>query len=114
MSRRHLDLGAAGEDRAAQWYIEQGYTVVARNWRCPEGELDLVLRKGSLLVFCEVKTRSSARFGQPSEAVNRDKQRRLRMLAALFLKVHRTGTTQRRFDVASVLPGRIDVITGAF
>ncbi|MDA8038225.1 MAG: YraN family protein, partial [Actinomycetota bacterium] len=56
MERRRA-LGALGEDLAAHWYAERGFRVVARNWRCREGECDLVASKGVLLVFCEVKTR---------------------------------------------------------
>ena len=65
-----------------------GYEVVARNWRCAEGELDLVVGRPGELVFCEVKTRTSDRFGVPAEAVTIAKQRRLRTLAASFLAEH--------------------------
>ena len=113
-------LGIAGEDAAAAWYEANGYEVVARNWRCREGELDLVLTRDRVLVFCEVKTRRTTAFGVPAEAVTITKQRRLRTLAMRWLDAHprpRAGTL--RFDVASVLAARggppvIDVIEGAF
>ena len=57
----HL-LGRSGEDEAAAWYAAHGYEVLARNWRCRAGELDLIVARGRLVVFCEVKSRSSARF----------------------------------------------------
>lgn len=79
-SGHRLRLGALGEQRAADWYRENGYTVVARNWRCREGELDLVVARPGELVFCEVKARSSARFGTAAEAVTARKQARLRLL----------------------------------
>ena len=111
-------LGARGEDRAAAWYRAAGYDVVARNWRCPEGELDLVVGRPGELVFCEVKTRSSDRFGAPAEAVTIAKQRRLRMLAARFLADHvlDAGTAGRtiRFDVVAVSGSAVDVIEAAF
>jgi putative endonuclease len=108
-------LGASGEQAVADWYGVRGYDVVARNWRCREGELDLVLRRGRTFVFCEVKARSSTAFGAPVEAVTRTKQVRLRHLAARWLEDEapvRPG--EIRFDVASVLAGEIEVIEGAF
>ncbi len=104
----------------AQWYVDAGYRVLDRNWRCREGELDVVVARGSVLVFCEVKTRRSTAFGVPAEAVTVTKQRRLRTLAMRWLDDH-PGARARtlRFDVASVLAPRgeapvLDVIEGAF
>jgi putative endonuclease len=112
-------LGAIGEERAAAWYLARGYTVVARNWRCRDGELDLVVRGGDTLVFCEVKTRASTRFGAPFEAVTAGKQRRLRNLALRWLAEHGTHRRTLRFDVASVTRTAtdelaIEVLEGAF
>jgi putative endonuclease len=111
-------MGARGEDRAADWYRAVGYDVVARNWRCPEGELDLVVTRPGEIVFCEVKTRTSARFGAPAAAVTAGKQRRLRALAARFLAEHAraSGSAGRsvRFDVAAVTPSGVEVIEAAF
>jgi putative endonuclease len=95
-------LGNAGEDAVAAWYEAAGYRVVDRNWRCREGELDVVAARGDTLVFCEVKTRASTRFGAPVEAVTAAKQRRLRMLAARWLADHDLRRRTLRFDVASV------------
>lgn len=107
-------LGAAGEDLAAAWYEERGYRVVARNWRCRQGELDLVVRSPGVVVFCEVKARSSLDYGSPFEAVTPAKQRRLRTLAASWLTSTGGGAPEIRFDVAGVLGGRVEVIEGAF
>lgn len=111
-------LGARGEDRAADWYRAAGYEVVARNWRCAEGELDLVVAQPGQLVFCEVKTRTSDRFGVPAEAVTSAKQRRLRTLAARFLAEHPQGVGSAarsiRFDVVAVTGSTVDVIEAAF
>jgi putative endonuclease len=107
-------LGAHGETVAAAWYADNGYEVVARNWRCRDGELDLVVRRGRVFVFCEVKTRSSDFFGAPAEAVNRTKQARIRRLAARWLSESPIVAREIRFDVASVLDGSIEVMEGAF
>lgn len=96
-------LGAAGEAVVAAVYEQTGWRVVARNWRSREGEIDLIVRRGGTVAFCEVKTRSNDRYGSPAEAVGPVKQRRLRRLAAVWLTEHgRAG--QVRFDVAAVRP----------
>jgi putative endonuclease len=97
-------LGSIGEDAAAAWYVAHGYEIVDRNWRVREGEIDLVVRSGRTIVFCEVKTRSSDRFGTPQESVTVSKQRRLRTLAARWLAEHPALRGEVRFDVASVTP----------
>jgi putative endonuclease len=105
----------SGEDLAAEWYRAHGYDVLARNWRCREGELDVVAGQGRLLVFCEVKTRTTDAFGVPAEAVTPTKQARIRRLAARWISEEaprRPG--QLRFDVASVLGGRLEILEGAF
>ena len=75
-------LGAYGEALAAGFLTRQGMVLLDSNWRCPQGEIDLVLRDGRTLVVCEVKTRSSNDFGTPHEAIDRRKVDRLRRLAA--------------------------------
>lgn len=107
-------LGAAGEARAAAWYRARGYQIVARNWRCREGELDLVVARRGVLVVVEVKTRRTDRFGSPAAAVTPAKQRRLRVLALRFLDD--TGARPRsiRFDVVAILDGHLQVLEGAF
>ncbi len=111
-------LGARGEQLTADWYVVRGYEVLARNWRCREGEIDLVLARDGELVICEVKTRSSSRFGVPAEAVTFAKQRRLRLLATRFLADQPTSVSAARrgirFDVASVMSGKVEVIEAAF
>ncbi|MEX0663862.1 MAG: YraN family protein [Acidimicrobiia bacterium] len=112
-------LGASGEDLAARWYAKRGYLLLDRNWRCREGELDLVLSAKRTVVFCEVKTRRSDAFGAPFEAVTPTKQRRLRGLAARWLDEHPQRGVDLRFDVASVYAPRgeaprVEVIEAAF
>ena len=100
------EVGRFGEQLAVDHLKAAGLTIVERNWRCADGELDVVAIDGSAIVFVEVKTRSSTAFGLPSEAVTRDKLARLRRLAARWLiEHHDVGRRYRdvRFDVVSVL-----------
>jgi putative endonuclease len=108
--------GRRGEDRAAAWYEAQGYEVLVRNWRCREGEIDLVCRAPGVLVIAEVKARSSLAYGHPAEAVTPAKQRRLRVLARRYLAEVQLAPRPSaiRFDVVAVLPGSIEVIEAAF
>ena len=118
-ANRRRALGRYGEELAARWYERHGYEVVARNWSCRVGELDIVARRGDEYVFCEVKTRSTATFGLPAESVSCAKRARLRRLAAIWLSKELTGPSpgqrrRARFDVACVLAGRLEVIEEAF
>lgn len=107
-------LGADGEAAVARWYRRRGYRVVERNWRCRNGEIDLIVRRDDTIVFCEVKTRSSTRYGHPAEAVTASKQRRIRQLALLWARSRGEAAAPMRFDVAVVVAGRVEVIRGAF
>ena len=112
--RSNQQIGAAGEDQAAAWYLRRGFKIVARNWRCREGELDLVLAKRRLLVVCEVKARSSLAFGAPIEAITPAKAKRLRVLATRFVEETGVRPAEIRFDVACVLAGELDAVEDAF
>jgi putative endonuclease len=94
-------LGRAGEDATVAAYEARGFHLVARNWRCSLGELDLVVHRRGLLVFCEVKTRAGSSFGGGFDAVTHDKRRKLRRLAEAFLLAERPPHSDVRFDVAS-------------
>lgn len=99
-------LGAYGESLAARHLAERGLVVLERNWRCPAGEIDLVLRDGQTLVVCEVKTRSGLAFGSPHEAVTPAKVDRLRRLAALWLVERGLPVRDVRIDLVAVLRPR--------
>lgn len=114
MSTGSRALGAAGEELAADHYRRLGYEVLDRNWRCADGELDLVCRRWPVVVVCEVKTRRSRRFGPPEEAVTRAKQRRIRRLAARWLAEHPVAHRVVRFDVAAVEGGEVRLVEAAF
>ena len=101
-------LGRYGEDLAAEHLTGLGLEVLDRNWRCPQGELDLVARDpDGTIVFVEVKTRSGAGFGAPSEAVGRRKAAKVRQVACCWLQQSRPpGGGDLRFDVVSVVRRR--------
>jgi putative endonuclease len=106
MTTQRQAVGAYGERVAARHLREQGLVVLDRNWRCADGELDLVLRDGDDIVFCEVKTRRGDAFGPPAAAVTAGKVRRLRRLARLWLEQAGVRPHELRFDVVEVLPQR--------
>jgi putative endonuclease len=95
-------LGSYGERVAVRALTDAGLLVLDRNWRCREGELDVVARDGDVLVFCEVKTRTGTGFGHPAEAVTAVKRRRLRQLACAWLAAHDQHAPDLRFDVVAV------------
>lgn len=132
-------LGRYGEEVAAAHLIAAGLSIVARNWRCREGEVDIVAVDGDVLVMCEVKTRRGVGFGTPLDAVTPAKAARLRRLALRWLADQRAGAsalgadaganapsaddfaryTEVRFDVVSVLrplsgPMSVEHLRGAF
>ena len=116
---RAHELGRQGECLAARYLESQGLVVLSRNWRCREGELDLVATDGEQLVVCEVKTRAGVDFGLPAEAVDEVKARRVRRLANRWLSTYRVGWCELRCDILEVLwkPGEkphIRHLKGAF
>lgn len=106
-------VGQHGEDAVASWYRRAGYEILARNWRCFEGELDIVARKGRTTVVCEVKSRSSGRFMDPALAVGPSKQAKVRTAAFRWLDENRSSG-RVRFDVALVIGGRVQILEAAF
>ncbi len=101
-------LGRWGEDLAAQHLQALGWLLLARNWRCPHGELDLVAQEADgTIVFVEVKTRSGRGFGEPAEAVGPRKAAKVRQLALLWLSASRPpGGGELRFDVVAIVRQR--------
>ena len=96
-------LGVRGEVAAADLVADDGFAIVARNWRCRAGEIDIIARKGTLVIFCEVKTRSGDGWGTPASAVTATKVRRMRNLARHWLLESGIHADVIRFDVISVL-----------
>ena len=100
---RRQALGAYGESLAARHLVAQGMIVLDRNWRCEEGELDLVLRDGTALVGCEVKTRTSLSHGTPHEAVTDVRLERLQRLVQRWARDHGVQPPEARVDLVAVL-----------
>jgi putative endonuclease len=98
-----IGLGRKAEEAAAGYIQQQGYRLKERNYRCSLGEIDLIAEDGDCLVFIEVRSRKSAVFGLPQETVNWVKQRKLRKLAAYYLKRQNKLERKCRFDVVGIL-----------
>ena len=99
-------VGSYGEDVAARFLVEAGLTVLARNWRCELGEIDVVARDGSTLVIVEVKTRSSVSHGTPFEAITERKLHRLERLGIAWMRARGVRPRGMRVDIVSVLRPR--------
>ena len=107
--------GAQREAMAADWLEARGYTILERNYRCRQGEIDLIGRDGRYLVFIEVKYRRDGRLGDPLEAVNARKQARILYTARNYLREKRYSlSTPCRFDVVAVRGNEISVLKDAF
>lgn len=102
----HLALGRYGEELATRYLRDRGMQVIERNWRCADGEIDIVALDGDCLVVCEVKTRRGTGAGDPLEAVTWEKASRLRRLAAAYLRARPGPVGQVRIDVIGVLAER--------
>jgi putative endonuclease len=110
-------LGAYGEDVAVRHLTAAGMVLLDRNWRCPEGEIDLVLRDGEVLVVCEVKTRTSDVCGTPHESITAAKLDRLQRLGQAWIRAHEVVVEDTRVDLVAVLrprrgPAQLDHVRG--
>lgn len=107
--------GTVYEELAADYLKEQGCHILQKNYRCKQGEIDLVVRDGVYLVFVEVKYRKGIHAGHPAEAVDWRKQQRISKAAGYYCYAHRIPDTQPcRFDVICILRDRIEHIKNAF
>lgn len=106
MGQHNVAVGRWGEEVARRHLERAGLVVLDRNWRCEVGEIDLVLRDGSTLVVCEVKTRTSELHGTPHEAVTEQKAARLRVLGQRWSSEHLNGSPEVRIDLVAVLRPR--------
>lgn len=113
MNRRQT--GAAYEEQAAKWLEERGYRILKRNYRCRQGEIDLIAEDGPYLVFVEVKYRKDRQAGHPAESVDLRKQKRITRTAMYYCYEHRVPETRAcRFDVVSILQDKIEHMINAF
>jgi putative endonuclease len=118
VSKQNLYLGKSGEELAVDLLKQNGYKIIAKNYRTKLGEIDIVANEKDTVCFIEVKTRRSDRFGSPQEAVLSSKQRQISKAALNFLKDNNLLDRNARFDVVSVvLTGdkpKLDLIKNAF
>jgi putative endonuclease len=102
---RNLPLGQRGEAIAARFLTRRGFRILARNYRNPQGEIDLIALQRQTVVFVEVRTRSATALGAPVETISAEKQRRLTRAALAFLKSHKLLEHSARFDVITIVWG---------
>lgn len=102
MTFARLSVGKKGEELAVDYLVKAGYRIVARNYRCVFGEIDIVAEDGNTLVFVEVKSRRSASYGEPQLAVDYRKQRKISTVALNYIKEKQEHGRSARFDVVSV------------
>ncbi|RFA22029.1 YraN family protein [Subtercola boreus] len=113
------ELGRRGETLAADYLVEHGYTILERNWRCRQGEIDVIAEHEGVTVFVEVKTRSGLRYGHPFEAITIAKLARLRRLASAWCDKAESKRRRIRIDAIGVVaaprqPVLIEHLTGIF
>lgn len=118
MSKKHLFLGCSGEEIAADFLKDNGYKVLERNYKSKLGEIDIIAQEKDAICFIEVKTRSSDKFGAPSEAITSSKQKQISRAALVYLKEKGLFDRRARFDVISIIDAgdcpKIDLIKNAF
>lgn len=108
-------LGSSYEQRAAEYLLQQGYTILERNFRCRLGEIDLIGRDGAYLCFIEVKFRSDTGKGYPAEAITPTKIHRITKTAQYYMLTHNIAeNTACRFDLVLILDSEISLIKNAF
>ena len=101
--KTRVTIGKEGEQAAEDYLSQHGYRILARNWRCEAGEIDIVAEWGETIVFVEVRSRKAySRFGEPEESVDARKQRRIRRASEWFLRQYRLFDRKVRFDVIGI------------
>ncbi len=111
--------GQQGEQMAAQFLLRQGYRIAQQNYRCREGEIDIIAWDGPTLVFIEVKTKGQTMFGAPQAMVNGHKQKKIVHVAMVYVQRHRLQDVNLRFDVVAITlfpgaPPEVTPVLGAF
>ena len=114
MPAGHLRTGRRGERIACRHLLRNGFDILARRWRGRTGEIDLVAFEDELLVFIEVKTRSTNRYGEPWEFVDWRKRQLLRRTAEEFIAANDLGAYAYRFDIVSVVGNEVSLFRNAF
>ena len=106
--------GSIGEDLANKYLTQKGYKIVERNYKNRIGEIDIIALDKGVIVFVEVKYRHNDKFGMPREAVNKNKQFKIRQVATLYLKIKHKFDSKCRFDVIEILDDKITHLETCF
>ena len=118
MLNQRQEFGKSGEELAVAYLKKKGYKIIEQNYRNKLGEIDIIAKDHKTLVFVEVKSRKSAGFGHPKEAITYKKQRKISMVALSYLKSTRQLDTRARFDVITILningQPRVEIFNNAF
>ena len=118
MQNRQQKFGERGENLAV-WYLKKsGYKIIEQNYRSQLGEIDIIAREKKTIVFVEVKSRRSIRYGSPKWAVTKKKQRKISMVALHYLKATKQTDVKARFDVVAIMSNldepRVEIVKNAF
>ena len=114
MLTQKREYGNEAEDLAAEYLKQNGYKIIARNYACKTGEIDIIAQKGGCLVFAEVKARSTQAFGGPVSAVTPAKQKKVANTAMCFIKEKKPKFESLMFDIIAILDGKAQHIQNAF
>lgn len=116
MTKERQKLGREGEELAKRFLLSKGYKIVKRNFRAPFGEIDLIAYQKKVLVFIEVRTKTSSNFGAPEESISLNKKKKISRLASFYLKAKRLNKIDCRFDVVGITrkPYTIKLFKDAF
>jgi len=112
--RRRIRKGRQYEDLAARFYADLGFDILDRNWRAGRKEIDLIVQRGDLVAFVEVKSSSSKRYGHPVERVDKKKIAHLSDCAHRYIEEHDLKGVDLRFDVVTFVDGRLEHFPNAF
>ncbi len=105
------DKGKIGEEIAVKFLIKKGFKILRRNYRYGKGEIDIIAMDGDKLIFVEVKTRTSDKFGVPEDSVTIKKRKQLRKIAEAFLQTNEIEFSECRFDVIGIImkKGKLEI-----
>lgn len=96
------DLGNMGEEKASNFLIQDGYSILARNFRTNQGEIDIIAKKNEEYIFIEVKTRTSIKYGEPIEAINKNKKKHIVNASKYFIYKNKLNNKYIRYDIIEV------------
>ena len=113
-SKSNRERGRQYEELAGKYFIEQNYEILKKNWQAGRKEIDIIVKKENLIVFVEVKSSSSKKFGHPSERVDKKKVQNLSDAAKQFILTHNLHDIDLRFDLITFVDGKLEHYENAF